>query len=112
MDLFCRNSLCQYYSRPIQVKESVLKCPSCGTALLGGSVNTGPSVDRALASHSEPERKLLSPEPVSIKTHEKAAKDERGTRPRTAAAPVSPAHAGAMRDDPNMTRPSTGRCPV
>ena len=109
MDLYCRNSKCEYYSRPIQVKENLLKCPSCGHALLGGSINAAASTDLP-----PPAPMPRAPEPFSPLLTKPKADEKPPTDCKNAATKRSPSPTatGPKRDDPNMTRPLDGSMPM
>lgn len=109
MDLFCRNRACEYYSRPIQLKENLLKCPKCGTALLGGSVILGGSneLSDGPAQHQSelPPRPAIPPKTADAPPEQ--AKRKHARRAAESAQPARPARSRS-RDDPNMTRPLDG----
>jgi FHA domain len=109
MDLYCRNSKCEYYSRPIQVKENLPKCPSCGHALLGGSINASASVDLPPPAPVPRAPEPLSPLSASPKTGGRSPGDAKSA---TIKRSLNPAGTGQKRDDPNLTRPIDGSMPV
>jgi len=106
MDLYCRNRACEFSSRPIQVKENLLKCPKCGTPLLGGSVNLGDSTD--LGAGPAPPRNDSISQPLTAGTA--GEKPEKDAKKRSQRRPPEPPHAqpGPPADDPNLTRPLDG----
>ncbi len=109
MDLYCRNSKCEYYSRPIQGKENILKCPSCGQPLLGGSIYQDGSIDLPPAPRAEPPQPdpLLEPSAPGAK-HEKPRKGSKTPTPERQSSRTS---AVPRLDDPNLTRPLDGYGP-
>jgi hypothetical protein len=109
MDLYCRNRACEYYSRPIELKENLLKCPKCGTALLGGLASLGASNDLSdgpppLPSEP-PQRPAAPPEPAKTPAQRPKRKTARPAAQSSHPAKLAPSRG---RDDPNMTRPLDG----
>jgi hypothetical protein len=117
MDLYCRNPVCEYFSRPTPGRGNSIRCPSCGHPLLGGSVlapgpNDPPPADIRESEHGKSVTAPTAKPPVAPDPVERAARVSRSPTPERSPGKPDSSTPRHRADDPNLTRPFDGPLPT